>query len=285
MLGSIFPLNQKMQDKIVNLKKKANWVRNQVLEMISGAKGHIGGAFSCTDILVALYYADILRFNPSNKDWDGRDRFILSKGHSGTALYTILADLGYFPVSELRNYQKEGSVLGGHPDRKIPGIEADTGSLGHGLGIAAGLALSAKMDKKDFMNIVLLGDGECYEGSVWEAAMFSSHHKLNNLVGIVDRNGLCVTDFIKDCLDIDPLHEKWKAFGWDVNVINGHSFEELISVFKGFRSRRSDKPLMIIAKTIKGKGVSFMEGNLDWHHSIPKGEQLEIARKELKWDI
>jgi len=272
-----------MRGKIHKLEKKANWVRNQVLEMIAAAgRGHIGGALSCTDILVTLYYGEVLRFKASCKDWEGRDRFILSKGHSCASLYAILADLGYFSISELRNYQKEGCMLGGHPDRKIPGIEADTGSLGHGLGIGAGLALSAKMDKKDSMTVVLVGDGECYEGSVWEAAMFSSHHKLDNLVAIVDKNGLCVTDFIKDCLEIDPLDEKWKAFGWDVVTVNGHSFEELLSVFGDFRLRRSDKPLMIIAETIKGKGVSFMERNPGWHHSVPKGEQLEIARRELK---
>ncbi|MBA7566562.1 Apulose-4-phosphate transketolase subunit A [subsurface metagenome] len=158
---------------INKLEKKANWVRNQVLEMIVSAnKGHIGGAFSCADILVALYYGDILRFDPNDSNWSKRDRFILSKGHSCTALYTILADLGFFSISELSSYSQRGSMLGGHPDRNIPGIEADTGSLGHGLGIAAGLALSAKIDKKDYVTVVLLGDGECYEGSVWEAAMF-----------------------------------------------------------------------------------------------------------------
>lgn len=272
-----------MQNKICKLEKKANWVRNQVLEMIvSAGKGHIGGAFSCTDILVTLYYGGVLRFDCSDKNWDRRDRFILSKGHSCAALYAILADLGYFSLSELRNYQKESCSLGGHPDRKIPGIEADTGSLGHGLAIGAGLALSAKMDKKDFMTVVLLGDGECCEGSVWEAAMFAAYHKLNNLVGIVDKNGLCVTDFIKDCLDIDPLDEKWKACGWDVIVIDGHSFEALLSAFDDFRFRKSCKPLMIIANTVKGKGVPFMEGNLSWHHSVPKGGALEIAREELK---
>ncbi|MEK6645367.1 MAG: transketolase [Candidatus Firestonebacteria bacterium] len=271
-----------MKEKIHKLEEKANWVRKQVLEMIASAgKGHIGGAFSCTDILVALYYGGILRFNPDDKNWDGRDRFILSKGHSGAALYAILSDLGYFSPSELCNYQKKGCILGGHPDKKIPGIEADTGSLGHGLGLGAGLALSAKMDKKDFMTFVLLGDGESYEGSVWEASMFAGHHRLNNLVAITDRNGLCVTDFLKDCLEIDPLEDKWKAFGWDVVIVNGHSYEELLFALKDFRSRKSDKPLMIIAKTIKGKGVSFMESNLDYHHSVPKGEQLEIARKEL----
>lgn len=272
-----------MLNKISKLKKKANWVRNQVLEMIvSSGKGHIGGAFSCTDILVALYYGDILHFKVNVQNWEERDRFILSKGHSCAALYAILADLGYFSILELKNYQKEGCILGGHPHRRIPGIEADTGSLGHGLGIGAGLALSAKIDKKDFMTVVLLGDGECYEGSVWEAASFASHHKLNNIIGIVDRNGLCSTDFIKDCVEIDPLEDKWKAFGWDTTIINGHSFEEIISAFSNFRSRNSDKPLMIIANTVKGKGVSFMEGKTEWHHAVPKNEQVKAAQEELE---
>src|SRR3990167_260473 len=194
-----------VEDKLGKLRKKANWVRNQVLEMITNAgKGHIGGAFSCADILVALYYGDVLRFNPSNPKRDKRDRFILSKGHSAAALYVILSDLGYFPSSELNHFQKENCILGAHPGLKVPGIEADSGSLGHGLGIGAGLALSAKLDKKEYLTFVLMGDGECCEGSVWEAAMFASRHKLNNLVGIVDKNGLCSTDFIKYCVEMEP---------------------------------------------------------------------------------
>lgn len=272
-----------MPEKIDKLKKKANWLRSQVLEMIAAAgKGHIGGAFSCADILVTLFYAGILRLKPSQPNWPKRDRFLLSKGHSAAALYVILADLGFFPVSELSVYQKEGCILSGHPYRGIPGIEADTGSLGHGLGIGAGLALAAKMSKEDYLTIVLMGDGECNEGSVWEAGMFAAAHKLNNLIGIVDKNGLCATDFIKNCTDIDPLDEKWKAFGWDVVVVNGHSFEQLTQALTGLRERKSEKPLMIIAETIKGKGVSFMENNPSWHHGVPKGDKLEAARKELK---
>ncbi len=271
-----------MENNTQKLKEKANFIRRQILEMIfSAGKGHIGGAFSCTDILVSLYYGGWLRFDASNPNWEARDRFILSKGHVSAVLYAILADLGYFPSGDLNNYQKENSVLGGHPDRRIPGIEADTGSLGHGLGIAAGLALSAKMDKYDFMTFVLLGDGECYEGSVWEAAMFASHHKLNNLIGIVDKNNLCIMDFTKNCVNMEPMEEKWKSFGWDVVSVDGHSFDELNAVFSKVRSRESEKPLMIIANTIKGKGVSFMENKAEWHHSVPNSEQLEIARKEL----
>jgi len=198
------------------------------------------------------------------------------------ALYAILADLGYFPLSELKNYQKQSSILRGHPDRKIPGIEADTGSLGHGLGIAAGVALGAKMDDKDFMAFALLGDGECCEGSVWEAAMFANQHKLNNLIAIVDKNGLCVTDFLKNCLDLEPLDQKWAACGWDVMVINGHSFKQLLAVFQSIRSKNSSKPVAVIADTVKGKGVSFMENNPLWHHSVPCGEDLARAREELE---
>jgi len=264
------------------LRKKANWVRNQILEMIVSAnKGHIGGAFSCADILITLYYGGILRFDPDNPHWSERDRFILSKGHSSVAVYAILADLGFFAVSELNSFCQEGSMLGGHPDRSIPGIEADTGSLGHGLGIAAGLALSAKIDKKDYMTVALLGDGECQEGSVWEAAMFSQQHQLNNLVVIVDRNRQGVTDFTEDSTGLEPFAEKWRGFNWDVKEINGHSFEELLGAFQDFRSFSSPKPLVVIANTIKGKGVSFMERKLAWHHGVPTGEELKIARREL----
>lgn len=267
---------------IDELKKKAQRVRLQILDMIISAnKGHIGGAFSCTDILVALYYGGILRFDANNPMWEERDRFILSKGHSCVALYAILADLVFFSVSELSSFCQRGSMLGGHPDRNIPGIEADTGSLGHGLGIAAGVALSAKMDKKDFMTVALLGDGECYEGSVWEAAMFAGHHQLNNLVAIVDYNKQCVTDFIKDCNRLEPFADKWRAFGWGVREVNGHSFEELLDAFNDFRFRKSPRPLVVIANTIKGKGVSFMERNLIWHHAVPTGADLEKARQEL----
>jgi len=264
------------------LYRKANWVRNQTLEVIVSAnKGHIGGTFSSTDILVALYYGAILRYDASNPNWSERDRFILSKGHSCVALYAILADLGFFPVCELDSFCQQGSMLGGHSDRNTPGIEADTGSLGHGLAIAAGLALGGRLDKKDYMTVVLMGDGECQEGSVWEAAMFAAHHQISNLVAIVDCNCQGVTDFIEDSTSLEPFVEKWRGFNWDVREINGHSFEELLDAFKDFRSRNSPKPLMVIANTIKGRGVSFMEGKLPWHHSIPTGEELEIAKQEL----
>lgn len=272
--------------EITILKEKARWVRHQVLEMIvSAGKGHIGGSFSCTDILIALYQGGILRFKADNPDWNERDRFIFSKGHSAEALYAVLADLGLFSISELRTYGKGGSVLGGHVDNKIPGIEISTGSLGHGLGIAAGLALCGKMDQRNYLTVVLLGDGECYEGSVWEAAMFAGHHSLNNLIAIVDRNRQITLDYTEDCSRLDPFHEKWEAFGWDTSVVDGHSFEELLVAFKDIHTRQQQKPLVIIANTIKGKGVSYMEGNLHWHHNVPKGEKIEIARRELDSNV
>ncbi len=275
-----------MNDMVEALEKKAKWVRKQALEMVVSAnKGHIGGAFSCTDILVALFYGGILRYDPQNPGWSERDRFIISKGHSGIALYAVLADSGFFPVSELNTFCKNGSMLGGHPERNIPGIEANTGSLGHGLGIASGLALSAKMDNRKYLSIVLLGDGECYEGSVWEAAMFASHQNLSNLIAIVDRNTLCATDQTEKCVRLDPLADKWLAFGWEVREVDGHSFKELLCAFNAVRESSTNKPLVVIAHTIKGKGVSFMENNIGYHHGVPKGEQLDLARGEISGEI
>lgn len=264
------------------LKEKAAWVRRQVLEMIvSARKGHIGGSLSCADILVALYHGGVLRFDAKHPNWLERDRFILSKGHSSEALYAVLADLGFFSIDALQDYGSPGSMLGGHVDNLIPGIEVSAGSLGHGLGIGVGFALCAKMDQRNYLTYVLLGDGECYEGSIWEAAMLAAHHQLSNLIAIVDRNRQITLDYTENCNRLEPFDEKWKSFGWDVVTIDGHSFEELLKAFKDIRVRTSRQPLVVIANTVKGKGVSFMEGNLQWHHNVPKGEQIEIARKEL----
>lgn len=265
-----------------SLERKAAEMRSLILEaIVASQKGHIGGAFSCIEVLVSLYHGGVLRFDPNNPEWEERDRFILSKGHSGIALYAVLADLGFFSKSELMTFCKDGTRLGNHPDRHIPGIEVDTGSLGHGLGIGAGLALSAKMDGKDFLITVLMGDGECYEGSVWEAFLFAGHHHLNNLVAIVDRNQQCVLDFTEECLHLDPIDDKLRCFGWDVEVLDGHSFEDLHRAFSGLRNRSSEKPLAVIAQTVKGKGVSFMEREIKWHHGVPSGIELQTARREL----
>ncbi len=270
------------EETIPELKQKANWVRKQVLEMCVGAGcGHIVSSFSATDILVALYYGGFFRFNPTDPNWDERDRFIMSKGHGAIALYPILADLGFFSKDEFSGFCQGNGMLGTHPDNNVPGIEVISGSLGHGLGIATGLALRAKMDGIGYSTVALLGDGECYEGAVWEAAMFAGHHQLNNLTGIIDRNRLSVTDFTENSLRLNPLANKWESFGWHTIAVDGHSFEQLLLAFNNLRSPVSTKPLMIIANTVKGQGVSFMQDKPIWHVTVPNGEQLEMARKEL----
>lgn len=275
-------INKAYHQNIIRLKKQAMWVRNRVLDMcISAGAGHIAPALSCIEILVSLYYGNILRVNPRNPKWKRRDRFVLSKGQGCAALYAVLADLGFFPVSELNTYTRLGSRLGGHSESNVPGVEAFTGSLGHGLAIGAGMALAAKMDKREYMTVVLLGDGECQEGSVWETAMFASHHRLDNLIAVIDRNKLQAIDFTEKVVALEPLAEKWKAFGWDIKETDGHSFKSLLSVFKEFRSRKSEKPLAVIAFTTKGKGVSFMENKPIWHYRIPQGIEVKIAKKDL----
>lgn len=269
-------------DQVKSFKEKACWLRNKVLDMTTNAgAGHVAPSFSCADILVALHYG-LLRLDPKNQKWDGRDRFVLSKGQAAVALYAILADMGFFSVEELMTFTREGSRLGGHTEDTIPGVEAFTGSLGHGLSVSAGIAFAAKIDKKDFLSISLLGDGECHEGSIWESAMFAAQHKLSNLVAIVDHNGLSATDFLKDSVGVDPMTDKWKSFGWDVETVDGHDFTQLVPLFSSLRERKSDKPLAIVAMTTKGKGVSFMENKPIWHYRIPVGEELEQARRELK---
>lgn len=263
------------------LEAKAAAIRLRIVETIAAAdKGHVGGALSCTDLLVALYHGGTLRFDSKDPNWPDRDRFILSKGHVGAALYVVLADLGYFDSAELGRLNR-GGILGEHPHRGIPGVEVDSGSLGHGLGIGAGLALAAKLDARPYRTVVLLGDGECYEGSVWEAAMFAAHHALNNLIAVVDRNGQCVNDFTEKINRLGDITEKWQAFGWDTCEIEGHSMAEIQLAFGGIANRKDERPLVVVANTVKGKGVSFMEGELAWHHGGIAGPKLEQARREL----
>ncbi len=271
-----------MDMNIANLYKKALWVRQQVLEMcVAAGAGHIAPALSCTDILVALYHGGVLRVNPQNPAQPDRDRFILSKGHACTALYAVLADLGYFPISDLKTHCQAGTHLGGHSETGTPGVEASTGSLGHGLPIGNGMALASKIDRKDDTTIVLLSDGECQEGSNWEAALFAAQHRLDNLVAIIDRNGLQAIDLIENVLSLEPFAQKWEAFGWDVRTVDGHSIADILSVLDDAHTRKSGKPLMIIANTTKGKGISFMEQNTIWQYRIPVGEELVQARLEL----
>lgn len=266
-----------------NLEKRSLWIRKKVLAMVLKAQaGHLAPAYSCVEILVALYYGNILRVKPKDPCWTGRDRFILSKGQAAAALYACLAGLGFFPEKELMSYTREGSRLGGHAENSVPGVEAFTGSLGHGLSICAGMAFAAQLDHKRHLCVALLGDGECHEGSVWEAAMFAGCQHLSNLVAIIDKNGLSATDYLRNYLSLDPLEQKWAAFGWDVMHVRGHDFESLLDVFGRIRGRRSDKPLAIIAHTIKGKGISFIENKPLWHYRIPVNKEVARAWKELK---
>lgn len=264
------------------LTKKARQIRKKVLEIAVGAgAGHIAPSFSCIEILVAIYYGGFFRIDSSFSRRKDRDRFILSKGHAAPALYSILADKGFFPGVDLEQFAKNGSYLGCHPENSIPGVEAFTGSLGHGLSIGAGLAWATQQEKIKSLTTVLLGDGECHEGSVWEAAMFAAQHQLSNLVVIVDHNGLSATGVLKDYLEVEPLGKKWEAFGWNVVVIEGHSFKQLTSVLRSIPRVYVGKPLAVIALTTKGKGISFMENKPIWHYRVPRGKELEIARRQL----
>lgn len=267
---------------IEELKIKAKDLRRATFEMVLAAgQGHLGGSLSCVEILLALYCGGVLRYDPSRPDWGERDRFVLSKAHGGNALLVLLAELGFFPKAELSRFLKDGALLGGHTDRHVPGIEVSGGSLGHGLGVASGIALGAKLDKKDWRTYVLLGDGESQEGSIWEAAMFAAQQRLGNLVAITDRNGLGSEDYTENTSGLEPLPEKWRAFGWEVSEVDGHSFESLLGFFEDLQRGPSSKPKMLIAKTVKGKGISFLENHPKSHHTIPKGEDIETARRDL----
>ncbi len=267
------------------MDKLTTHVRLLILGMCSKAGvGHVTSAFSCVEILVALYYCGALRFDPQRPDWKERDRLILSKGHASIALYCILADLGFFPLSELDHFAQVDGKFGVHLQNNVPGVETTAGSLGQGINLATGLALAAKLNRELHLVFTLLGDGECYEGSVWEAAMFAAHYRLNNLIVIIDRNHLCATEFTENALQLEPLAAKWSSFGWHVVGVDGHDLDKLYSVLSGFRSRKIAKPTVIIADTVKGKGVEFMSDQPLWHACAPKGDQIERARDELGRD-
>ncbi len=261
-----------------NLYKKAYEIRKKTLEMIYKAKtGHTGGALSETDILTTLFYS-VLKHDPKSANWEGRDRFVLSKGHSVEPYFVILAELGYFDKKELDTFSAFGTKLIGHPNNKINGIEMNSGALGHGLSVGVGMAIAGKKDKKDYRVFVLMGDGELAEGSIWEAAMAASHYKLDNLCAIIDRNKLQITGKTEQVMGSEPLKEKWEAFGFNVLEVNGHDHDALEVALKTIVK---NKPTIVIANTIKGKGVSFMENQAKWHHGVPSAEQYEIAIKEL----
>jgi transketolase len=272
-----------MGEHLETLEHKAAALRLRVLEAaLAGGKGHVPPAFSWMEIGVTLFHGGVLRQRPSDPTWAARDRFILSKGHGCLTLYAILADLGYFPPRELDGFVADGALLAGHPDPAIPGVEVVSGSLGHGLGIGAGLALGARLDGAEWLVVTLLGDGECHEGSVWEAAAFAGHHRLDNLVAIIDRNRLCATDFTERVLALEPLAARLGALGWEVRTVDGHAIPALMAACGDLRARRGAGPLAIIADTVKGKGVSFMEASPDWHHRMPRGDEVTRARAELE---
>ncbi len=261
--------------------KELAWlIRRHGIEMthLSGGS-HIGAILSVADIMGVLY-TDILKFDSKNPEWDDRDRFILSKGHAGASVYAAIAENGFFPVEELKTHYADGSRLSGHVSHHLPGIDFSTGSLGHGLPVAAGRALSGKQDKKNFRSFVVMGDGECNEGSVWEAAEFANHYMLDNLVAIVDHNHMQSLDYCNNTLEVD-MAKRWSGFGWNVIEVDGHNHDELRAALKD-TSNSEHKPTVVIAHTVKGKGVPFMEMDILWHYRFPHdGWEYNCAVNEL----
>jgi transketolase len=267
-------------DDIRFLEAKANDIRKDIIRMICAAKaGHPGGSLSAADIVTALYFF-VLNIDPKNPQWEDRDRFILSKGHSCPVLYAALAERGYFALDQLETLRKFGSILQGHPDmNKTPGVDMTAGSLGNGLSIGVGMALAAKWKKKSYKVYVLLGDGEIQEGMVWEAAMAAASFELDNIVAIVDYNGLQINGWVNDIMKLNPLSDKWRAFNWSVMEIDGHNMRDILGAFQKAEKMRG--PVAIIAHTVKGKGVSFMENVCEWHGKAPSAEQAASAIEEL----
>jgi transketolase len=275
-------MSHELEDNQTQLVEKARQIRIDILRAVhSAGKGHIGGAYSIVEILVSLYHGNVLKYDPKDPKWPLRDRFILSKGHAGIALYAILADLGYFPKEEL-NFLNQGRLLGEHPDPRVPGIEVISGSLGHGLPIGSGMALADKMDGNSRRTFVLMGDGECYEGSVWEGAMFAAHHELHNLCAIIDRNGLITNGSTESITRLEPFRDKWQAFGWEVHEVDAHDLTALKQLWMKISKKTSGAPSLVIAYSVKGKGVSFMENQSSWHHGGIDDAKYEAAMSELE---
>ena len=266
---------------------KAAAMRRDIIEMISCAgSGHPGGSLSCTDILAALYFGGVMNYDPADPKLETRDRFILAKGHAAPALYAVLAEAGYFPKDELKTLRKLGTRLQGHPDSNLlPGVEVSTGSLGQGLSIAAGMAAGLRLNGSDAKVYTVLGDGECQEGQVWEAANFAAAQNLGNLVAIVDGNGLQIDGALEDVCSAGTLQDKFAAFGWDVHEVDGHDIDALIALFMSLPHAATGKPQAIIAKTVKGKGVSFMENQAGWHGKAPNAEETQAALAELANEV
>lgn len=260
----------------------AKRIRIDALKMTSrGGSSHIAAVFSMADV-IAVLYGKVLRVDPSNPKWEARDRFILSKGHAGAGVYAALAETGFFPVEKLSTHYQNGSLLSGHVSHKgIPGVELSTGSLGHGLSVGAGMAYGAKLDRKAHRVFVQLSDGECDEGSNWEAILFAGHHRLNNLVAIVDYNKIQSLAPVADTIELEPFAEKWKCFGWNVIETDGHDHDDLLAAFEKTLECH-DKPSVVLAHTTKGKGVSFMENTVLWHYRTARGEEFDKALAELE---
>jgi transketolase len=269
-----------MQQEEKQLCLQAEKIRRRVVEIIHSAKGgHIGGSLSSVEIETVLYFY-VMHVDPKNPSWDGRDRFILSKGHSCETLYSTLEAKGFFTKEYLDTYGKYLSPFAGHPTKNIPGIEINSGALGHGLSVGVGMAIAKKMDNRKERVYVLMGDGEQGEGSIYEAAMAGPHYHLDNLVAIIDRNHLQISGDTEDVMTLEPMRKRWEAFGWDVVDVDGNNIAELIKTFDAIDYADS-KPTLIIAHTVKGKGVSYMENLAKWHHGVPTEEQYEEAMKEI----
>jgi transketolase len=268
------------------LRAKANGIRMSAMTMTNHARlGHTGGDLSSADILTTLYLGQVLRVRPSEPGWALRDRFVMSKGHCSGAFYSTLAQAGFFPLSQLKTFMDPLSMLNGHPDRnKLPGVEANTGPLGHGLPIAVGMALAARISNQSWRTFVLAGDGELQEGSNWEAAMCAQQYGLDNLIVIVDRNRIQQGDFTESTIRMEPLADRWKSFGCAVKEIDGHNHLELLDAFSSVPLEKG-KPTCFLANTIKGKGVSFAENKPAWHHGVPTSEELQLAAAELGVEV
>lgn len=273
------------QRKLDSLKEKALEIRREIVTMVHRANsGHVGGSLGATEMVVALYY-HIMNHRPKDPKWADRDRFILSKGHCTPVIYAVLADCGYFPKEDLKMFRRPGSHLQGHPaQHKTPGVDASTGTLGLGISTGVGMALGAKLKKQNHYYYILCGDGEIQEGQVWEAAMFANKYKLDNIVGFVDRNFLQTDGNSEMVMPLEPLKPKWESFGWRVYEIDGNDFNQIIDTI-GKAKKEKGKPVMIIAKTVKGKGVSFMENEVSWHGTPPGKEDFDRAIKELSHGI
>jgi len=275
-------MNMSVAETHADLAQIANRLRLKTLDMCFKRGGHISTSFSCVEILVSLYYTGLLRVDPKQPKWPGRDRFVLSKGHGETILYALLGDLGFFPANWLDDSYRSGDcILGGHIDSKVPGIEVTAGALGHGLGLGCGMALAAQMDNRDTQHFVLLGDAECSEGSVWEAALFAAKHQLGNLVAIIDFNRIGSLDYTENYIALDPFADKWRAFGWETVEVNGHDYAELTKAFTRARKNPVGRPLAVVAHTVKGKGVSVFENDPAWHVKPVGAEHVERALVEL----